>query len=365
MLERKLRELGEMPCPGVYLALLELAEAVRAELLYGEAPEDGAVDHGAAKGRIGFLAASGEVAHKTSGEGIAGAGGIVGLFERKCGNAEDAVLIDEHGTVFAALHDQRGRPHFEDVAGGAEKIVFVRKLASFGIVDDENIDVLERFAKFPGSALDPVVHGIERDELGALFDLMENAALEIGSDVGEEDVLGGTIGFRQLGIELGEAVELRGDGDAFVEIFRIAAGPKKRLPRRAFETKRIDGTALEDGGVEFGEIVADNGDEIHGSEKAGGHGEVGGGTAHDAVDLAVRAFESVKGYGTDDEKGHSVLLSEGCGLFGSGEWQAKADPSRKKHARDDTFGVRKLCSVIECIWRGWRRDFSWWMQGQV
>jgi len=39
--------------------------------------------------------------------------------------------MDQHGAVFATLHDQRRRTHLEDLASGAEKIMFVGELAGF------------------------------------------------------------------------------------------------------------------------------------------------------------------------------------------------------------------------------------------
>ena len=48
-----------------------------------------------------------EIAHEAAGEGIACAGGIVRFFQRERRDAEDAVLIDHHGAVFAAFDDQR------------------------------------------------------------------------------------------------------------------------------------------------------------------------------------------------------------------------------------------------------------------
>src|SRR5690349_20948657 len=188
MLEGKLRELGEMPCPGVYLVLLELAETIGTKLLDGKTAQDGTIDHGAAESGVRFLAAACQIAHEASGKGIACAGGVVGLFQRKCRNAKDAIFVDQHGAVFAALHDQGRRTHFKDVPGGAEKIVFVGKLTGLRIVDDENVDVLERLAKFLGSALDPVVHGVERDDLGALFHLLEHTALQVGRDVSQKNI---------------------------------------------------------------------------------------------------------------------------------------------------------------------------------
>ena len=166
----------------------------------------------------------------------------------------------------------------------------------------------ESFAEFGIGALDPVVHGVHGGEFRSALDLMEDVALQIGSDVGEEDVFGVAIFFGKARLEFGEDVEIGGEGDAIVEIFGIAAGPEEAFARGAFEAFDVDGALAEKGFVFWIEIVADDGDEIHVSEESGADGEVSGGTAEGAFHLSVGTFECVIRNRTNDEQGHEILL---------------------------------------------------------
>ena len=181
-----------------------------------------------------------QVAHEAAGEAIARASGIVRLFERERRDGEDAVLVDEHRAVFATFHDQCARPHLEDVPGGAEKIVLAGKLARFGIVDHEDIDVFQGFAQLGVGALDPVVHGVHAASFGFAFNLMQHVALQVGGDVGEENIFGIAILLRQARLELGEDVQIGGQGDALVQIFGVAAGPEEAFTGGALETFDVD-----------------------------------------------------------------------------------------------------------------------------
>ncbi len=99
------------------------------------------------------------------------------LFERKCRDAEDATLVHHHGAVLSALHNQRRRPHLENMLGRAQQIMFAGKLARFRIVDHQNIHVLQRFAQLRVRAFDPIVHGVQRRDFGALLDLAKHIPL--------------------------------------------------------------------------------------------------------------------------------------------------------------------------------------------
>src|SRR5882724_6681058 len=119
-LEFELGQFRKVACPGVYLGLFELQQALEAEALDREAAEDRAIDHGATKSRVIRAASAGNVAHETAGKAVARTSGIVRLLKRERGDAEYAVFIHEHRAIFAALHNQRGRPHLENVFGGAQ-----------------------------------------------------------------------------------------------------------------------------------------------------------------------------------------------------------------------------------------------------
>ena len=103
-----------------------------------------------------------------------------------------------------------------ELPGGEKKIMFIRELASFRIIDHEDVHMLEGFAKFGGSAFDPIVHGIESDEFWLAFYLFENTALKSWGDVGKEDMRGLAEFFRKLGIEIGEHIQFGDQGFAFV-----------------------------------------------------------------------------------------------------------------------------------------------------
>jgi len=203
------------------------------------------------------------------------------------------VLIDEHGAVLAALYDQRGRTHLENVASGAEQVVFAGKLTGFGIVDHEDVDMLEGFAEFGIGALDPVVHGVHGGEFGSALDLLEDVALEIGSNVGEENVSGIAIFFRKARLEFSEHVEIGGKGDAIIQVFGIAAGPEEAFARGALEAFDVDGALAKKGFVIRMKIISNDGDEIYMSKESRANGEVRGGTAEGAFDFSIWTFESV------------------------------------------------------------------------
>src|ERR1700687_5027365 len=99
----------------MYLVALQVGQPVKAELFDGKAPQHRTVDHGAAQRSVTLITASRKVAHEAAGEAIAGASGIVRLFERKGRHAEDATLVPHHSPVLAALQHQRRLPHLETV----------------------------------------------------------------------------------------------------------------------------------------------------------------------------------------------------------------------------------------------------------
>src|SRR5260221_1371267 len=105
--------------------------------------------------------------------------------------------------------------------------MFVGKLARFGIVDHQNVDVFETLGQLGGSAFDPIIHGVESDVLWRTLDLLQYAALQIGSDVGQENVFGISEFLRQFRIEIGENVEVGDQGFALVQVLGIFSSPEK------------------------------------------------------------------------------------------------------------------------------------------
>src|SRR5712664_2120921 len=188
-LQFELRQFREVACPGVYLASLQVAQPIKAELFDRKAPQHRAEDHGAAQRSVTLIPTTRQVAHEAAGEAVACAGGIVRLFEWKRRHAEDPALVHHHGPVLSALHDQRRRSHLENVLGRSQQIMFAGKLAGLRIIDHQDVDVFQRLPQFRIRALDPIVHGIQRRDFWALLDLEKHIPLQVRRDVGEEYVL--------------------------------------------------------------------------------------------------------------------------------------------------------------------------------
>src|SRR6266567_6971566 len=126
-LQFELRQFREVACPGVYLAALQVAKPIKAELLDGEATQHRTVDHGAAQRSVTLILTTRQVAHEATGKAVACSGRIVRLFEGKRRDAEDPALVHHHGAVLSAFHNQGRRSHLENVLGGAQQIMFTGK----------------------------------------------------------------------------------------------------------------------------------------------------------------------------------------------------------------------------------------------
>src|SRR5216684_7684621 len=136
-LQFKLRQFQKVTCPCVYLTAFQVAHPVEAKFFDGEAAQHGAVDHGATQRSVALVATSCQVAHKSAGEAVSRTRGIMRLFERESRHTEDSAFIHHHGAVFSALHDQRRRPHLENVLGRAQQVVFAGELSRFRVVDHQ------------------------------------------------------------------------------------------------------------------------------------------------------------------------------------------------------------------------------------
>ncbi len=158
----------------------------------------------------------------------------------------------------------------------------------------ENLRVAERFAQLHGRAFDPVIHGVECDDLGFALHLLHHRALQAGMNIGEKNV-GRILEFlRKLGVEVGEDIKLGGQRGAFTKIVAVACGPEEGFAGGAFEAGGVDLAAMEDGFVALGEIFADHANKIHRSKVAGGNGKIRGGSAQFAFGAAKGSFQGIE-----------------------------------------------------------------------
>src|SRR3989304_4911581 len=107
------REVLELAVARVNLGARQAAQALQAELLDGKAPHDRAVNDGAAHlvNGTGVVPGClrGQIPHESPREAVAGAGGIVYLFDRQRRGEEGVALFINAGAVVAALDDYRFR----------------------------------------------------------------------------------------------------------------------------------------------------------------------------------------------------------------------------------------------------------------
>src|SRR5690606_12956093 len=106
-------------------------------------------------------------------------GRVVDVLQRKRRRAEHAAVGEQECTVFSLLDDQRRRTHLTYEFCCADEIGFARELTRLGIVDNEEIDVLERASQLVRRMLYPEIHRIADDELRTVH-LLEHRPLNAG-----------------------------------------------------------------------------------------------------------------------------------------------------------------------------------------
>src|SRR5450759_2492076 len=299
----------ELLITGLDLFTGQGAEPVHAELFAAEAAHHGTVDHGAAQfGKIEIAvrwrdAPAGQISDEAAGEAIARARRVEDVFQQIARDHEVLALAEQDGAVLAALDHQRVRAHVHNLGGGAAQVVFARKQAGFAVVDQQEVPLLESFQQRRAEIVDPVIHRVAAGELDVAH-LPAHAALQIGLDIAQEEIRLGAVALRQLGIEIGENVEIGPQGLAIVHIGRVLAGPEKRLAGDAIQAAEIDLAGRQKIDVFLREIFADDADDFNLREIRGGEGDVRARSAEHAVYFSMRRFDAVIGYGPNHDEGH-------------------------------------------------------------
>src|SRR6185312_3345473 len=338
----KVREFAEEGKAFFNLRGVELLQARGSEAFDGEGPHDGAVEHGFFEDRGGELLLRSDVAEEASGEGIARAGGIDYLCERQGGNAEGmawvavlakgAVAEESGGSVLAVLDDEALGAHFENLLGGADKIVVAGEELGFAVVDEQRVEAGEHAGEVGGVIVDPVIHGVAADEFGSRH-FGAHISLKDGIDVGEEEVVGVLVFGGNARREALEDVQFRVEGLRLVEVGDVGAGPGEAFAAGMLDAAGINAAAGEDGFIFRSKVFADDGDNAHVGEVAGGEGEVGGGSAEAPLGLSGRGFNGVKRYAAYDQNRHSLCLCAFVEILADEEVELAAG------FRRDGFGI--------------------------
>src|ERR1035437_7402472 len=299
----------ELLIAGLDLFTGQGAETVHPELFAAEAAHHGAVDHGAAQfGKVeiaarGRDAPAGQIADEPAGEAIACARRVEDVFQQIARDHEVLAAAEQNGAVLAALDYQRVRTHVHNFGGGAAQVVLARKQAGFAVVDQQEVPLPESFQQRRAEIVDPAIHGVAAGELDVTH-LPAHAALQIGLDVAQKEIRLGAVALRQLGIEIGENVEIGAQGLAIVHIGRVLAGPEKRLAGDAIEAGEIDLARRQKIDVFLGEIFAHDADDFDLRVIRGGKGDVRARSAEHAVYFSMRRFDAVIGYRSNHDEGH-------------------------------------------------------------
>src|SRR5581483_8478836 len=152
----------KLSIPAFDLLARERAETVDSEFLAAEAAHHRAVDDGAlqlVEGKIAVRrgdAASGEVADEAARETVAGACGVEHVLQEVAGGHEVAAAAEQDRAVLAALDDERVRPHFENLGGGAADVVLAGEEARLAIVDQQEVPLLQGLEKLRAEIVDPI-----------------------------------------------------------------------------------------------------------------------------------------------------------------------------------------------------------------
>ena len=144
--------------------MVDVYEAVGAELGAEVGGDGGAVDDGFFEGGEGGVILLGDVAHEATCEGVSGAGGVDDFHHGVGGGGEDLVVVEEEAAVFAFFGADDFGAHLLDFAGGADEVVVLGELDDFFVVDDEAVDFFEDVGELVVGDIDPQVHGVQGDE---------------------------------------------------------------------------------------------------------------------------------------------------------------------------------------------------------
>jgi hypothetical protein len=328
----------------------DLLHPLQAEALDIEAGHEDAVGHGGFE-RFGLeVLLLGEVAHHAAGKTVARPRGIDDTFRRISGHDVALVLAEEHCAVLALLDDDELRAHVADHVTGQGYVLGIREQLRLTVVDHKAVDALEKLHQICVRGLNPQLHrvGNYQSRAGKLFERFE---LRGGRGIGKESKLGVACVRGENRFEAAEHIEFDVERFAVVHVAFVAARPAKRLAAGdRLNSGNIDTAAEEEFGVLSGPVAADDTDELHGREEAGGVGEVRGGAAQQAVAALSGSEDVIDSDRTDDEQGHggwvsgvgcrsgvvelSLGLRSGCDLTAAGRWCARVHIARDLDQRD-------------------------------
>ena len=110
--------------------------------------------------------------------------------------------------------------------------------------------------------LDPDVHGVGGDHLGALH-LRQHAALQLGRDVSQKDIVGAALVGQQLGSEIRKHVERKSQRVALVHVLVIAPMPAQRQALALLQPAHVDIALREQAHILGAKVGPHRADDTH------------------------------------------------------------------------------------------------------
>jgi hypothetical protein len=141
--------------------------------------------------------------------------------------------------VLAALDDKCARAEAQDLLRRLSKIIFAGEHASFTVVDQKEIPILDGFDQFIAGLRNPEIHGVAAHETCPVH-LLLNSSLKCRLYVSKEKIGLRCVGGRKLGVEFSEDIEIGLQRLAIVHICRVHARPEERLAGYLLQPLQVD-----------------------------------------------------------------------------------------------------------------------------
>src|SRR5438445_7918041 len=131
----------------VYLSVIQLIDALGAELLDVERRNHRTVDHRPSQRVVIDLLLRGKVTHKPAGKGIPRTSRIENTFKRVRRNDKVSVTCEQSSSVFSALNYDSFEAVVHDRFRGFMDVWLISQLSGLGVINDDTINDFYRFDK--------------------------------------------------------------------------------------------------------------------------------------------------------------------------------------------------------------------------
>jgi len=226
----------------------------------------------------------------------------------------------------------------ENPAASPVDVPVAAQLPRFAVVDHEDVDPLEQSEQCGLFALDPVVHGVAHNQLGVL-DLLQNAELQLGVDIPQEEKARRAKAGRKPGLKIGEDAKSGLQCFPTLQVVGVLALPAKALAVCPLDPGPIDAARCQTLQLLVGIIGTDDPNHLDRVQDRAGYTEVNRGAAQGVGRLAEGGEDRIQRNASNDEQAHRFTSDpeQRC--------QAGAAHWRERCARLAPAGVGRAQSI--------------------